>query len=120
MVLVLKLNTKSIGWIEMYAITKTVYGISTLYIYPEYRGHSLYKILIKAAVQKLNQVNILIATSNPNIKRFLIQHKFIKIPFSSLPSHIILRIIYFRYLNIFSIWKYCTSAGKHIDFFYRL
>ena len=65
-------SNELLGWIEKYKIWKDWWGLSTLYVYPEYRDFNIGRgTLIPAGVKQLKGRNIFAATTNKDINPVL-------------------------------------------------
>jgi N-acetylglutamate synthase-like GNAT family acetyltransferase len=119
-VFVLKNTNTLIGWVETYQLTDNVWGISSLYITPAFRGQKLSNRLFSTAINHIKNAHIFAATSHEGIKRKLRRYGFKKIKLHSLPLSVLLCLVILRYINVKTVWKLFISAGNKLEYFYRI
>ncbi|OGY24754.1 MAG: hypothetical protein A2126_02840, partial [Candidatus Woykebacteria bacterium GWB1_45_5] len=99
-------SNKILGWIEKYKIWEDWWGLSTLYVFPEYRNLGIGRgLLIPAGVKDLKNKNIFAATTNSEVQSVLEGLNFKKVVLSQLPLMVRINLLLTRYLNIKSLLK---------------
>src|SRR3989344_3178117 len=70
-----------IGWVEIYPLWRRDWGMSTLYVLPNWRGQGLATHLLKLANQKLSTKRVFTATSHPAATKVLLSLHYLQIDF---------------------------------------
>ena len=87
-----------IGWIEQYPLWSNWWGLSSLYVRPEYRDDGVGRgKLLPSAIKRLSNYNIYAATTNPTIQAFLPTQGFTNVSFWHYPTPLIISLIWKRY-----------------------
>ena len=112
---------KTLGWIEKYKIWDNWWGLSTLYVFPEYRNSGIGRgLLIPAGVKYLQGKNIFAATTNLEIQLVLEKLGFKKVTLSKLPLMVRINLVLTRYLNFKSLLKLIKVKSKGFVYFVRI
>jgi len=114
-----RVNQSLAGWAEIYPIRGRDWGISTIYVRPQWRRHGLGGRLIKLADKKLHSRRVFIATSHPTIVKVLLGLRYSPIDFWHVPKLTLVSLIVSRYYHPVSWLKLFTSAGSGLKFYVR-
>ncbi|MEX0616422.1 MAG: GNAT family N-acetyltransferase [Candidatus Woykebacteria bacterium] len=113
-------DSKILGWVEKYKIWNNWWGLSTLYVFPEYRGKKISKkLLISSAAKELVGKNIFAATTNNLIQSMLFDIGFKKVSLNTLPLMVKTRLLLLRYFNLRSLFKLLKLKNKGFAYFLR-
>jgi N-acetylglutamate synthase-like GNAT family acetyltransferase len=113
-------SSRILGWIEKYRIWKNWWGLSTLYVFPEYRNIGVgRKILIPAGVKDLESKNIFAATTNKKIQLVLEKLGFKQVRLNELPFMVKANLMLMRYLNIKGLIKLVKIKSKGFSYFVK-
>lgn len=109
-----------IGWIEKYHLWGDWWGLSSLYVEPNYREQGVgRKMLLPAAVHSLERKNIYAATTNPIMWEVLLQQGLSQTKLFSYPLPVLVRLVQLRYTNWRSLLKLWKLSQKNIQYYWR-
>jgi GNAT superfamily N-acetyltransferase len=111
---------KICGWIEYYKIWKNWWGLSTLFVFPRYRGQKIGKaILIPAGVKTLKDKKIFSSVTDKKIGQVLQNYGFRETKLNELSTGILLKVMLVRYGNLKSFIKLFKLSKKGLQYFVK-
>lgn len=112
-------NQEILGWIEVFPLWKNWWGMFSIYVYPKYRKRGLGSALLHRALNSLEGKSVYGATSNPRIKKILLERGCKRVRLSDLPVPLLLTLVFKRYKNLGSIIKIRKFARRDFEYFLR-
>ncbi len=118
--LALDKSGKILGWIEKYKIWKDWWGLSTLYVFPEYRNFGVGRgLLIPMGIKDLRGKNIFAAATNKQVQLVLEKLGFKQVKLTELPFMVRINLMLVRYLNIKGLIKLFKIRSKGFSYFVK-
>lgn len=109
-----------IGWIEVYQLWEKWWGLSSLYVMPQYRDKGIGReTLLPAALEFLETKYVYAATTNQVVQKQLLKKNFVQTTFLSYPLKLIVSLITQRYKTLDSWVKLLKITQKPIKYFMR-
>lgn len=109
-----------VGWIEQYPIWSRWWGLSSLYVEPEYRGRGIGREkLLPAAVQLRQNDRMYAATVSSMVWPALAELGFEKTTLASYPWQVVASLALKRYTSLHALAKLTQLSGRKFRYFYR-
>ena len=89
-----------IGWVEVAPLTRSFFGIFSLYIKPAYRGSGFASRLLEHSLSVYPYRSAYISLSDPHLTQWCLRRNFAVITLRKLPKHLLVAVFLKRNLSI--------------------
>lgn len=112
-------KSKLLAWMEAYPLTQSYWGISTLFVQPQWRKQGIATRLLTHVVSQLSSHHLFTASANPRIYPVLTRLGFVAVPITKIPAAVLITFLLQRYRDPRSLLSLLSVSKAAMTYFYR-